>query len=432
MRHLSLLPSSPFFPTASELRIASECVAQWALGFPEAEEAPGEWAEFGRRAHWGAQLLAEGQGMIEALARALPEPDANYTQKLAAILEHVEPMLERDLVECKGSSSGHSTWFVEQGIKWRPDGFADEAEFCERQPGERLRGWFSGTVDLAYVRADGVLVIVDWKFGPREGVEGEPAEDSCQGHFLALAFASKLGIRGSSAGVVVARFERRMVNEEGLEVDAYDITQGELDAFAEQLRGLTKRIVEAQGVAPRISHACGKCKAKATCPGWESLTSSLTFETMGMAVSTSFLPQAAEDAKALHFAIEAGERFIEGAKRVRDSYVLIKGPVPVGLGMVLKAIPSKDREALDTPEALDVIERIAGPKAITVQRKTTLKAIAQAARDSVGKNITSASDRDKTKKAAEERVFKELIEAGAVLDKGKKLSVRVVRAGEEE
>jgi hypothetical protein len=420
MRRLDLLPSLPFFPTASELRIASECVAPWALGLPEAEEAPGEWAEKGKRLHAMAEAVARGAEWIDRMSL-----------EDVAIWRLLQDMVGQDATTAKWHTPARKL-FVEQGIKWRPDGFADEAEFCERQPGERLRGWFSGTVDLAYVRADGVLVIVDWKFGPQEGIEGEPAEDSCQGHFLALAFASKLGIRGSSASVVVARFERRMVNEEGVEVDAYDITQGELDAFAEQLRGLAKRIMEAQGAKPRISHACGKCKAKAECPGWDSLTSSLTFETMRMAVSTSYVPQTAEDAKALHFAIEAGERFIEGAKRVRDAYVLINGPVPIGLGMVLKAIPSKDREALDTPEALDVIERVAGPKAITVQRKTTLKAIAQAARDGVGKNITSASDRDKTKKAAEERVFKELIEAGAVLDKGKKLSVRVVRAGEEE
>jgi hypothetical protein len=420
MRRLDLLPSSPFFPTASELRIASECVAPWALGLPEAKEEPGEWAEDGRRKHGVSEALSKNEMVLDASA----EPWAI----------HVHDMILCDRAAAKLSNGAHHAkwWFVEQGLQWRPDGFADEAEFCERQPGERLRGWFSGTVDLAYVRADGVLVIVDWKFGPREGIEGEPAEDSCQGHFLALAFASKLGIRGSSAGVVVARFERRMVNEEGVEVDACDITQGELDAFAEQLRGLAKRIMEAQGATPRISHACGKCKAKATCPGWGELRNGLVASWRDGVKDLTAPPENAEMAARMYHTRKMAENIASQWEAWVNAYVLINGPVPIGLGMVLKAIPSKDREALDTPEALDVIERIAGLRAITVQRKTTLKAIAQAARDGVGKNITSASDRDKTKKAAEERVFKELIEAGAVLDKGKKLSVRVVRAGEEE
>jgi hypothetical protein len=419
MRRLDLLPSSPFFPTASELRIASECVAPWALGLPEADEAPGEWAEMGRRLHLLAQGLADGSN---------PPLGFPYSEKETPVVAMLNSAIVADFAAAKRGQS----WFVEQGLQWRPDGFADEAEFCERQPGERLRGWFSGTVDLAYVRADGVLVIVDWKFGPREGIEGEPAEDSCQGHFLALAFASKLGIRGSSAGVVVARFERRMVNEEGVEVDACDITQGELDAFAEQLRGLAKRIMEAQGAKPRISHACGKCKAKATCPGWGELRNGLVASWRDGVKDLTAPPENAEMAARMYHTRKMAENIASQWEAWVNAYVLINGPVPIGLGMVLKAIPSKDREALDTPEALDVIERIAGLRAITVQRKTTLKAIAQAARDGVGKNITSASDRDKTKKAAEERVFKELIEAGAVLDKGKKLSVRVVRAGEEE
>jgi hypothetical protein len=46
---------------------------------------------------------------------------------------------------------------AEVGIKWRPGALEDEAALCERRPGERLQGWFSGTVDLAYVRHDGVL-----------------------------------------------------------------------------------------------------------------------------------------------------------------------------------------------------------------------------------------------------------------------------------
>ena len=58
MRRLDLLPTGPFFPTASELRRAAECVAPWALGLPEAEDVPSEWAESGKRLHVYAETIA--------------------------------------------------------------------------------------------------------------------------------------------------------------------------------------------------------------------------------------------------------------------------------------------------------------------------------------------------------------------------------------
>ena len=48
MRRLDLLPLAPFYPTASELHRAAECVAPWALGLPEAEEAPGNGRSLGQ------------------------------------------------------------------------------------------------------------------------------------------------------------------------------------------------------------------------------------------------------------------------------------------------------------------------------------------------------------------------------------------------
>jgi hypothetical protein len=422
MRHLSLLPSSPFFPTASELRIASECVAPWALGLPEAQEEPGEWAEKGKRLHGYAEAVAKD--LMEIVPSSLPISDQ-------CIIDHLTYVIAMDRLAAV--KDRQMTWFVEQGIKWRPDGFADEAEFCDRQPGERLRGWFSGTVDLAYVRADGVLVIVDWKFGPRESIEGEPAEDSCQGHFLALAFASKLGIRGSSAGVVVARFERRMVNEEGVEVDACDITQGELDAFAEQLRGLAKRIMEAQGAKPRISHACGKCKAKAECPAQMALETSVMAEVQGANIEALMRPpQSPDDARALHFAIKQGEHLTVEWKRWLDAYVLTKGPVAIGLGLELKALPQSKRAVVNTPESMDLIESVAGKGAIVVERSATCDSIKKAVRDEAGKGIESTADRNKAKAKAEADAFAKLIEGGAIRESGKTYVVREVRANETE
>lgn len=430
MRRLSLLPSAPLYPTASELRIAGECVAPWALGLPEERET-NEWAEHGRRMHAAVERL----GMVQAWGSMIE--DMGLSEREVAMLDDCKTILcaDREAAKRRSPGSPATEWHVEQGIKWRTDGFDDEAEFCERAPGERLRGWFAGTADLVYVRHDNLLVVADWKFGPREHVNGEPAKESCQGFFLALAFAAKLGITGSSAGVVVARFERRMVFEDGIEVDGHDITQGELDAFAEQLRALAKRIDSAVDAMPRISAACGKCKAKAECPAWQEVETHAVVAVSGSGIDCVInlrAPKTDDDVRVLQHSIDAVERYRDEWKRLRDAYVLTHPEgVPVGLGMKLKAIPTKDRELVDTPEGLDVIERIV-PGSIIVQRKATIASIKAAARDAAGKDKTSTSDRAKTKDAVEKEAFEALIAAGAVIDKGKKLTVRVVRSDDKE
>jgi hypothetical protein len=437
MRRLSLLPFGPFLPTASELHRAGECPAPWALGLPEAEDAPSEWAEQGRLLHWAAELLSNGQGMIETLSRVLPEPNNPNAKPwpIVPIVEHVGTALERDFIDCKEGVDG--VWHVEQGVKWRTDGLDDEAALCDREPGQRIRGWFSGTADLVYVRHDGVLVVADWKFGPREHVTGEPAKDSCQGFFLALAFCTALGITGSSDAVVVARFERRMVSEDEIETDAHDITWGELCRWRDVLAGLAERITSAVDAAPKLSAACGHCKAKAECPAWDQLEA-LVVVSIAEPSTDEFLalvsaPQTDGDVRTIHHAIEAGERLVGEWKRLREAYVLTHPEgVIVGLGLKLKAIPSKDREVLDTPEGLDAIERIV-PGGVVFERKAGIGTIEKAIAAAVGKaNITSTSDRNKTKKGETERVFAELAAVGAVIDKGKKLTVRIVRSDEKE
>lgn len=460
MRRLSLLPLLPEFPTASELHRARECTAPWTFGLPEAEEAPGEWAEKGRLHHAFAEMLATGYA---------PSEDIVWTDPFSFDLSTIDPVIGKaldDAIRTDATSAKIGHWFVEQGVKWRTDGLDDEAELCKRRPGERLRGWFSGTADLAYVRADGVLVVADWKFGPMEAIRGEPAQDSCQGFFLALAFCKVLGITGSSAGVVVARFERRIMSEDGVEVDGYDITWGEMCEWAEVLgrneyelvdgrvrlrsdgdwnrvpaggkwrAGLSRLIEESTDAIPKISAACGKCKAKAECPAWNALESqtlvAITDPSTDEFLSLCQAPKSASDVRLLHHAIEAGEDLVKEWKRLREAYILTHPEgVEIGLGMKLKAIPSKDREIVDTQEGLDAIERIV-PGSTYFERKATMKSIAKAARDAVGKEIASSSDRAKTKDQKEKEAFDALIAAGAVVDKGKKMTVKVVRSDEKE
>ena len=426
LRRLGLQPSVPFFPTASELYRAAECVAPWALGLPESGDEPGEWAERGRRLHAAAEAYACRVAGMPSRERDEGGDLALWADAWRTLAE----MLTSDFHQAKPGS-----WYVEQGIRWRSDGFADEAELCEREPGERLRGWFSGTADLVYVRADGVLVVADWKFGAMEHLR-EPAEDSCQGFFLALAFCRLLEITGSAADVVVARFEKRIVSEAGIEVDGYDITQGELLQWHTMLSGLAGRIVKAESAAPRLSAACGHCKAKAACPSWDALK---THAMTAMAnVSTGQVdalcrpPQSPEDARTLYHAIEQGEHLTAEWKQWLKAYVLTSGPVPIGLGLSLKALPQSKRSVVATPEAMDVIERVAGGAAIEVQRSATCESIKKAVRDAAGEGIVSTADRNKAKARAEENAFAALIAAGAIRESVKIYTVRECRAGETE
>jgi len=436
MRRLSFAPQEPEYPTASEMRRAAECVAPWALGLREDVDEAGEWAEYGRRAHRIAEFLARGQ-----LTMAIQEQDVFGAQVLA--WAEVQDVLHCDR-EARKAGSG---WHVEAGIKWRSDGLADEVALCERKPGERLRGWFAGTADLVYVRRDNVLVVVDWKFGPREHVTGEPAEDSCQGWFLALAFAELLGITASGPSVVVARFERRMVREDRIEVDAHDITQGELVAFAKALVGLAERITSAVGATPRLSAACGHCKAKAHCPSWEALEARVIGEMVdvhsGHVEALRGPPQNAADTRFLHYAIEQGEHLVEEWRRLRDAYVLTIAPVRLGLGLELRAIPQTRRSVVTTPEAMDLVEAVAGKDAIKVERSATCASIeqalapkAKAEAEAETAHFTSASDRKKARAAIVARRidegFARLIEGGAVRESGRTHVVREVRASEEE
>jgi hypothetical protein len=411
---------APFYPTASELHRAAECVAPWALGLPETEEAPGEWAAFGRRMHEAAERLAK--------PFTLP---AEYNDLPTSMMSHVEAAIEADRAHVGGR---WDKLMAEQGVAWRPGFPDDEAKLVQREPGERLRGRFSGTVDLAYVRADGVLVVVDWKFGPREHINGEPAQDSCQGFFLALALCTALEIRGSSSGVVVARFERRMVREDGIEVDAHDITQSELDAWAKTLAGLARRIDSTVDAAPKLSAACGKCRAKQGCPAWGALEVSVLAEVDGGNVEALCRPPMSQgDARALYYAIEAAEGAVANWREwVRAWCLLHPEGIDIGLGLKLKAGEKSSRAVVQTVEAMTLIESVAGPNAIETKRKSSLGAIEKAVKEAAGAGIVSKSDRDKARKKAVEDAFARLTEGGAILEKGARWGVSVVRSDGSE
>lgn len=421
MRRLDRLDTSPEFPTASELYRAGACVAPWGLGLPR-EEQNSEWTERGRQLHWWAEQAA--LGVLHEHPAAPPE----YHAALGWIMPALD--VDRELAKRVAWPDGCEALIrPEIGIKWRPTALLPEVALCERQPGERLRGWFSGTADLVFVDNDGVLYVVDWKFGPREPYMGERANVSAQGAFLAMAFAELLGITGSSSCVVVARFERRMVSAEGIEVDAYDYTQGDLDAFAEALAGLADRLRRSVGVLPTVNHGCGRCSAKAACPAWQAMRAEVdrrAREDLAGAFDGE-APTTAKVARACHLATKVMEERLPVLKGLRDAYVLAKGPLDLGLGVRLEAKPRRQTELLQTPDALDVIEDVVGAGAVELVRKSGLGRVRKAINARFA-TIKSKADRDKAKAA----LLAELEARGVLKSKASTFVVQEVRAGEPE
>jgi hypothetical protein len=397
------------------------------LGLPEEADEAGEWSEYGRRLHAIAERIAKNEIVLDG-------------SQDSCMLD-LQAMIAADREAAKPSAAGsHKTrWHVEAGIKWRSDGLGDEVQLCERRPGERLRGWFAGTADLVYVRTDNVLVIVDWKFGPREHVTGEPAAESCQGAFLALAFAELLGIKSSGPGVVVARFERRMVQGDRIEVDAHDITQGELDAFRLALVGLAERITQGVGAMPRISAACGHCRAKANCPAWKALREQLRTRAWDDIRLLDKPPQTPEEARFYHDAIEGLKREHDAAKERYTAFLALNpAGVPIGLGMreVGKRI---EKQALNLSEAAVVRIRERFGDAAFGAPKPILGRIEAIEKAKIARR--SAADWAKAKAALREELKTEgillapLVHTRAVvqrLEAGKWMEVRDKREDEED
>lgn len=455
MRSLPLV--GPPYPSASALGGAAVCVAPWSLGLPR-EDTAGADAERGRVLHGGSEALARTEAYLPQTAAvkavALSHGTWRDVDEVERVLTHVAFTLEGDRAVVMKRDAG-GVWYVEQGVQWRPGDMGDEARLVERAPGEEVPGWFSGTADLAYVRADGVLVVADWKFGPRQRWTAERAENHWQGWSLALYLCTALGISAARAGDVVARFEARYVDDEGVWTDGVDITQGELDGHAVALGmsrpdakaglplgGLAYRIESGEG--PRIGPACGSCKAKASCPAYAAIGHEAAAALVPSSTSDLWRPPRTEDdARLLHYRIGAVETWLGRAKEYRRSFVLTHDPIPLGNGQELAAIGRKTRSLLGTPEALAAIEEVV-PGAVTVETKktATIASVKDAARAAAGDGITSTADRNRAKRAAEERVMGELsargvlVEAGTVYALGVRRSdgtVEVVdRIGEED
>lgn len=392
--------------------MASECVFPWALGLPM-EGNDTEAMRRGRERHAYAEAICTEEHVRNA--------GGDWADTL------------RELINADISARRSAEdWYVEQGVRWSVGFRGDEAELIDRRPGERLRGAFCGTADLAYVDKNGILVVADWKFGQAPHLHNAAARENPQLWFLALALTSALKISGGSSSTTVARVELRSIHDAGwADVDSHELTQGDLDRFATVLAGLADRIIAAQDARPTLSQACGMCRSRASCSAWSDLEVAIARDLAE--ASRLRPPETPEDMAFLRHSIVAGKATIEKWEEWRKAYHLYHPEgVPVGLGLVEKLIPLRRSQVIKTPEAFAAIREHAGEDAVEMRPHATMESIRSAIKARVGGETKSAADRKKLKDKAELEVLGKLRQLGAIQDAGESYKLAICRSDGSE
>lgn len=362
-----------FAPTFSRLDVAlgpngaARCVFPWTgrLKWPRRPERLA--ATLGTSVSRAAECLAVfGQAPVDELAAELADADR---RSFLAMVGHLAELLAEE---------------AETDL-WRRAEVA-LAYDCASGRGRELsaeqardysgRAWreLSGTPDLVRVRADGVLVVRDYKTGRYKW--GAKAGDQPQLRALGLAAA-----RAYRHDQVVV--ELVQVDEDGLRRSEDLLDPFELDCAAGELRGLLDRIERAQET-PRPGHWCAGayCPTLATCPA--------TLKLMEAIAGASGLqhPITAELTSPEHAAyvlerLAAAEMAIETIRHAVQEMAR-KAPIPLANGKLYGPVVQDGRETIDlsVKGAVALVEEHLGPfaAATAIEKRTSKTALETAAK----------------------------------------------------
>jgi PD-(D/E)XK nuclease superfamily protein len=416
----------PLYPSASKLALAAQCQAPWSRGYRRAPREV-EGSAWGSLVHAGAEGLARGEALDAVITRYPPLFDVwePFADRFAQAMRLVEEELGAD------RAAAAAPLFVELGIAYNSR--SGIARLLDREPGQELQGEFCGTVDLAYMRADGVIVVVDWKTG-QQSARLDVAEEHYQLWGLAVMLLRHFGVALASlpTDTVVASVELRHVGDDAVEIDPADITAGDALLFEYDMSELAQRI---DGAAPPVyGDHCERlwCPARDACPAYEAQALAVAGEASA-ALPVGLLRRMAAspaEATAQWLALQAIRSASPLLEEHLRAYVLAHGPLVVGPGVELRAAVPKGGRLLTTPEALDIVEAVV-PGAVREerQRKCTLEDVDAAAVRPHAERLAalkSSSDRKKARVALERDARAKLAERGVL--GGGKLGVRLVRA----
>lgn len=347
---------APPCPTASKLALAFACPASVILqhGVPDEPSPDAEW---GRLVHAGAEALANDMPLetaCDVAFRAVGREEFGVRARLFATLNQIAIVLNVDRLD------GPREWHVEPGYAYNLRTGAVRGPF-KREPGDAGGPWeVPGSADLVFRRADGVLVVADWKpdMGKTARV-GSMAEDHHQLYFLALC-ASR--VHGAGAGV---RVELRYYSEDGVRIDGAELDEADLALFEADLLSLAKRLAEYPVPVPGWHCEGRHCRARATCPATTAIVGASALAPV-LPELVRRMPSDDDEYRALYTLLRAIDAWTPEARRRLDAYVLARPDgVEVAPGVKVKAIPQKQgAEVVDTPEALEKLK----DKALSITR----------------------------------------------------------------
>lgn len=330
-------------PSASHLELAEYCVWPWAGAgrWPERPSSPA--AAYGIAFHLVVARLVTGQPpKVEEVAakhELLPADE----RRLAASIPRIVDFLEGDL-GVRGEA--------EVGLVFNlSDGRARTAErTAPRGPDELY-----GAADHIVPRADGKLVVRDWKTGER--AKGKAPRETRQLRFLALAAARVWG-------ATEVRVELAFVDEDGAELVGDDLDALDLMIVEGELAQLQERVEAPPRPVPGPWCDRYYCPTRATCPATlaalEPVLKALRIEPLLTEIRD------ASHAAFIRHRLPVVQEWVEAREMALKDWTKRHGPLPVEDKPALRwgPVEHEGRERIEpTPEALAIVREKLGEHA---------------------------------------------------------------------
>ena len=339
-----------FFPTASSLDIAFECIYPWAPGVVRLDREIGI-ARLGSAFHAAVQRVIDGV-----------TPDAPTIDLPGLVLMY--RMTPEESVTLTRMVAGWEEWWQGRGAA---SGVASEVAFAynpQTDTARRIRsaghrdysdvrwGEFAGTADLVRL-VDGVPTVCDWKCGQPRYVT--KVDDNRQLRFLALCAAREHSRFTEATAEIAFVDEDGNVRLEGRDFDAFDLAAiaGEMAALAARLIDQDDQDKPEPREGPRPGPQCSDCPAVASCPKSQEALAQVepqaSVTTYRMVAEASAIESPAHATWLLH-RHDAAEAALGFVKRALREYADAHGGIATGAGGTWKRRDYTVDDIAVTPE----------------------------------------------------------------------------------
>jgi RecB family exonuclease len=332
----------PLLPSASKSDLAALCAFPWNGGkrWPAYVERPEQ--RFGKAFHAIAEAIARA---LQDVGEIVSDLDVGVTWAAemfglgAKEREQLQAMAQRIL---ELLASDDAVWRMPEPI------YAVNVETLavrvledrrDRRPSERI-----AIADLVFMRADGRLVVREYKTG--RAARTKRAGEAAQTRLLGYAAARALGHDSVRVEFVHVEPERLLLD--GVDLDELDfcVVEGQQAELVDRLRAPP---------APNPGPWCeqGYCPIQATCPATQAMVTRVEQEVLRVPFVRE--PQTPEEAGALRAAVQLVRAWADEAE-TRWKAMASRGPIPAGPGLVVVAQERQgDEELTDSDEVLQVI-----------------------------------------------------------------------------